>query len=65
MITVDYAYRGEKLLKLKAITDQAINRCTSLGHKVESCIVVKHLPRLAASMNCTNGEAAHLEEVAN
>ncbi|KAF6200470.1 hypothetical protein GE061_004913 [Apolygus lucorum] len=63
LLTVDYAYRGEKLLKLKSITDQAIKRSSDLGHQIESCIVVRHLPRLSASMNCTNGEAAHLQEV--
>lgn len=55
LLTADFVYRGEKLLRLKEICDTALEKCKSMGHKVENCIVVKHLPRLSASFNCTNG----------
>jgi hypothetical protein len=29
----------------------ALERCKKLGHEVETCIVVEHLPRLSASQN--------------
>jgi hypothetical protein len=28
-----------------------MERCKKLGHEVETCVVVKHLPRLSASQN--------------
>lgn len=56
LVTADCVYRGDKLLHLKNICDKALDKSESLGHKVESCIVVKHLPRLNASFNAVNGD---------
>ncbi|XP_049814274.1 acetyl-coenzyme A synthetase isoform X1 [Schistocerca serialis cubense] len=54
LVTADGAWRGEKLLHLKEICDNAMERSKKLGHEVETCIVVRHLPRLSASQ-CQNG----------
>ncbi|XP_046390447.1 acetyl-coenzyme A synthetase [Ischnura elegans] len=48
LVTADGVWRGEKLLCLKEICDAAMDRSKKLGHEVESCILVKHLPRLSA-----------------
>ncbi|KAJ8928991.1 hypothetical protein NQ314_018348, partial [Rhamnusium bicolor] len=45
LVTVDGVWRGEKLLQLKTICDQAMARCAQKGHNVETCIVVAHLGR--------------------
>ncbi|XP_063986984.1 acetyl-coenzyme A synthetase [Diachasmimorpha longicaudata] len=47
LITADGVYRGEKLLLLKNICDDALAKVKAHGHEVESCIVVAHLRRLA------------------
>ncbi|XP_014261784.1 acetyl-coenzyme A synthetase [Cimex lectularius] len=62
LLTTDFVWRGEKLLKLKEICDQGLKKSESLGHKVNNCIVVRHLPRLSATMNCTNGAAVKIAE---
>lgn len=46
LITADGVWRGEKLLNLKAICDEAMSKVASQGHQTESCIVVSHLRRL-------------------
>ncbi|XP_043286532.1 acetyl-coenzyme A synthetase isoform X3 [Venturia canescens] len=46
LITADGVWRGEKLLNLKAICDDAMNKVASQGHQIESCVVVSHLRRL-------------------
>ncbi|KAJ8306425.1 hypothetical protein KUTeg_016970 [Tegillarca granosa] len=43
IITSDGVWRGNKLLNLKHIVDEAIIICEKRGHKVERCIVVRHL----------------------
>ena len=43
VITADGFYRGEKLIKLKSITDEALQLCVTNGHKVSKCVVVHHL----------------------
>ncbi|KAG5677026.1 hypothetical protein PVAND_006813 [Polypedilum vanderplanki] len=48
LITSDGAWRGEKLLHLKKICDQALDKAEELGHHVETCIVVKHINRVTA-----------------
>ncbi|XP_073973079.1 acetyl coenzyme A synthase isoform X2 [Rhodnius prolixus] len=63
LLTADYVYRGEKLLRLKEICDQAMKKSQELGHKVEKCIVVKHLPRLSAQFHCTNGDLAKIDNL--
>lgn len=46
LITADGVWRGEKLLLLKSICDEAMMKVKSHGHEVESCVVVAHLRRL-------------------
>ncbi|XP_018917806.2 acetyl-coenzyme A synthetase isoform X1 [Bemisia tabaci] len=56
LITADFVYRGEKLLKLKDICDAALEGCKKMGHEVETCVVVKHLSRLSASISANNNK---------
>lgn len=51
LITADGVWRGEKLLCLKEICDAGMDRCKRLGHEVEACVVVRHLPRLSGFQN--------------
>lgn len=51
LITSDGVWRGEKLLNLKQICDDALEKVANHGHLVESCIVVSHLQRLSNAMN--------------
>lgn len=46
LITADGAWRGEKLLKLKSICDEALDKAEKQGHRVETCMVVAHLKRV-------------------
>ncbi|CAG9138082.1 unnamed protein product [Plutella xylostella] len=47
LVTADGAWRGEKLLMLKKICDEAIDKAEKKhGHKVETCLVVKHVDRV-------------------
>lgn len=48
LLTADGVWRGEKLLNLKKICDQALDKSEQLGHQVEACIVVKHISRVTA-----------------
>jgi acetyl-CoA synthetase len=48
LLTSDGAWRGEKLLNLKKICDQALDKAEELGHHVETCIVVQHIKRVTA-----------------
>ena len=43
VITADAFYRGEKMIELKSITDEALQLCAKNGHKVSKCIVLQHL----------------------
>ncbi|XP_067887367.1 acyl-CoA synthetase short chain family member 2 like isoform X2 [Heterodontus francisci] len=44
LVTADGFYRGEKLVNLKQITDDALEKCKNKeGFIVKKCIVVKHL----------------------
>ncbi|XP_073535149.1 acetyl-coenzyme A synthetase, cytoplasmic-like isoform X2 [Phyllobates terribilis] len=43
LITADGVFRGEKIINLKQIADEAIQKCKEKAHTVKSCIVVKHL----------------------
>ncbi|XP_066586706.1 acetyl-coenzyme A synthetase isoform X2 [Prorops nasuta] len=61
LITTDGVWRGEKLLHLKSICDDALEKVKKHGHEVQSCIVVAHMRRLSnpqGPANCggkTNG----------
>lgn len=50
LITADCVWRGEKLIGLKKICDDTMEKCKQMGHEIKTCIVVNHLPRLAASL---------------
>lgn len=49
VITADGVWRGEKLLSLKTICDEALDKVKMNGHEVEKCIVVSHLRRITDS----------------
>ncbi|KAL3078651.1 hypothetical protein niasHT_033010 [Heterodera trifolii] len=56
LITADGCYRGNKLIQLKTLADQAAEMCAEKGHPVEHMIVVEHLckvsvPRHSAADN--------------
>ncbi|KAJ8272892.1 hypothetical protein GJAV_G00094670 [Gymnothorax javanicus] len=43
LVTADGVYRGEKLINLKHIADEALERCRDrVGFAVKKCIVVRH-----------------------
>ncbi|XP_072524694.1 acyl-CoA synthetase short chain family member 2 like [Salminus brasiliensis] len=43
LVTADGVYRGEKLIKLKQISDEALDHCREKGSlTVQKCLVVKH-----------------------
>ncbi|KAJ8979244.1 hypothetical protein NQ317_014608 [Molorchus minor] len=48
LVTADGAWRGEKLLQLKYICDQAMIKCAQKGFNVETCVVVSHLKRVTS-----------------
>ncbi|XP_067856515.1 acetyl-coenzyme A synthetase, cytoplasmic isoform X2 [Heptranchias perlo] len=52
LITADGFYRGDKLINLKQIVDEALRKCRERNYPVEKCIVVKHLG--ATEETCTD-----------
>ncbi|XP_054130892.1 acetyl-coenzyme A synthetase, cytoplasmic [Melozone crissalis] len=56
LITADAFYRGDKLVNLKQIADEAIQKCVDKGFSLKKCIVVKHLGReeVGAAGTCSN-----------
>ncbi|KYO25363.1 acetyl-coenzyme A synthetase, cytoplasmic isoform X2 [Alligator mississippiensis] len=45
LVTADAFYRGDKLISLKQIADDALQKCKEKGFLVRNCIVVNHLGR--------------------
>ncbi|XP_027001016.1 acetyl-coenzyme A synthetase, cytoplasmic isoform X1 [Tachysurus fulvidraco] len=45
LITSDGFYRGDKLIHLKVIADEALQKCRDKAFPVERCIVLKHLSK--------------------
>lgn len=46
LITCDGTWRGEKLINLKVIGDEALDKAAAKGHRVPKCIVVAHMKRV-------------------
>ncbi|XP_026775916.3 acetyl-coenzyme A synthetase, cytoplasmic isoform X1 [Pangasianodon hypophthalmus] len=45
LITSDGFYRGDKLINLKVIAEEALQKCRDKSFPVERCIVLKHLSK--------------------
>ncbi|XP_041953972.1 acetyl-coenzyme A synthetase, cytoplasmic isoform X1 [Alosa sapidissima] len=49
LITADGFYRGDKLINLKVIADDALQKCRDKGLPVKRCIMLKHLSKEEAA----------------
>ncbi|XP_037833009.1 acetyl-coenzyme A synthetase, cytoplasmic isoform X1 [Kryptolebias marmoratus] len=45
LITADGFYRGDKLINLKLLSDEALQKCKDKGFPVKKCIMLKHLSK--------------------
>ncbi|XP_048464289.1 acetyl-coenzyme A synthetase, cytoplasmic isoform X2 [Rhincodon typus] len=55
LVTADGFYRGDKLVNLKQLADEALEQCRERNFPVGKCIVVKHLGATeAAEESCVN-----------
>ncbi|KAG7520658.1 acetyl-coenzyme A synthetase, cytoplasmic isoform X1 [Solea senegalensis] len=45
LITADGFYRGDKLINLKLLSDEALQKCRDKGFPVIKCIMLKHLSK--------------------
>ncbi|XP_067096161.1 acetyl-coenzyme A synthetase, cytoplasmic isoform X2 [Osmerus mordax] len=46
LITADGFYRGDKLINLKVIADEALHKCRDKGYLVQRCIMLRHLSKV-------------------
>ncbi|XP_033987810.1 acetyl-coenzyme A synthetase, cytoplasmic isoform X3 [Trematomus bernacchii] len=47
LITADGFYRGDKLINLKLIANEALQKCRDKGFPIQKCIMLKHLSKEA------------------
>ncbi|XP_068599535.1 acetyl-coenzyme A synthetase, cytoplasmic isoform X3 [Brachionichthys hirsutus] len=47
IVTADGFYRGDKLINLKLLADDALQKCRDKGFPVQRCIMLKHLSKEA------------------
>ncbi|XP_069382692.1 acetyl-coenzyme A synthetase, cytoplasmic isoform X3 [Paralichthys olivaceus] len=47
LITADGFYRGDKLINLKLLADEALQKCRDKGFPMQKCIMLKHLSKEA------------------
>ncbi|XP_060914290.1 acetyl-coenzyme A synthetase, cytoplasmic-like isoform X3 [Labrus mixtus] len=45
LITADGFYRGDKLINLKLLADEAMQKCRDKGFPIKRCIMLKHLSK--------------------
>ncbi|XP_060930210.1 acetyl-coenzyme A synthetase, cytoplasmic isoform X2 [Limanda limanda] len=45
LITADGFYRGDKLINLKLLADEALQKCRDKGFPLDKCIVLRHLSK--------------------
>ncbi|XP_007543948.1 acetyl-coenzyme A synthetase, cytoplasmic isoform X2 [Poecilia formosa] len=45
LITADGFYRGDKLINLKLLADEALQKCRDKGFPLKTCIMLKHLSK--------------------
>lgn len=71
LLTADGAWRGEKPLHIKSLCDEALEKCSRLGHTVGTCIVVAHLNRVtpgntpSTNSTASNGSASQQASAAS
>ncbi|XP_048177631.1 acetyl-coenzyme A synthetase, cytoplasmic isoform X2 [Corvus hawaiiensis] len=63
LITADAFYRGDKLVNLKHIADEAIRKCKDRGSSLKKCIVVKHLGREEITVDGTCSKSPPLKRL--
>uniref|UniRef100_A0A8C5TWT0 Propionate--CoA ligase n=1 Tax=Malurus cyaneus samueli TaxID=2593467 RepID=A0A8C5TWT0_9PASS len=63
LITADAFYRGDKLVNLKQIADEAIRKCKDKGCSLKKCIVVKHLGREEIAVDGTCSKSPPLKRL--
>ncbi|CAM9124231.1 unnamed protein product [Lampetra planeri] len=47
LITADGFYRGDKLINLKLLADEALQKCRDKGFPIQRCIMLRHLSKEA------------------
>ncbi|XP_057680692.1 acetyl-coenzyme A synthetase, cytoplasmic isoform X3 [Corythoichthys intestinalis] len=57
LITADGFYRGDKLINLKLLADEAVQKCRDKGFSLETCIVLKHLSKEAPETSLSSPPA--------